>query len=110
MSGPERLPSRGPRCAIEGDRGRALDVFGRARIGLKSSANGSAASRRSERNIRKELCTLLNLLGWSGASPYHGVRARSPSGSAHVAAGASIDPDQFTFFDKQRDLNHFTGL
>jgi hypothetical protein len=39
-----------------------------------------------------------------------GVRARSSSGPAHVAAGASIDPDQFTLFNKQRDLNHFTGL
>jgi hypothetical protein len=39
-----------------------------------------------------------------------GGRARSSSGPAHVAAGASIDPDQFTLFNKQRDLNHFTGL
>jgi hypothetical protein len=39
-----------------------------------------------------------------------GVRARSSSGPAHVAAGTSIDPNQFTLFNKQRDLNHFTGL
>jgi hypothetical protein len=39
-----------------------------------------------------------------------GGRARCCSGSAHVAASTSIDPDQFTFFNKQGDLNHFTGL
>jgi len=39
-----------------------------------------------------------------------GVRARCSSGPAHVAASTCIDPDQFTFFNKQGDLNHFTGL
>jgi len=39
-----------------------------------------------------------------------GRGARCSSGPAHVAASTSIDPDQFTFFNKQGDLNHFTGL
>jgi len=39
-----------------------------------------------------------------------GGRARCSSGAAHVAASTGIDTDQFTFFNKQGDLNHFTGL
>jgi hypothetical protein len=39
-----------------------------------------------------------------------GDRARCSSSPAHVAASTSIDPDQFTFFNKQGHLNHFTGL
>jgi hypothetical protein len=43
-------------------------------------------------------------------SRLRGPGACCSSGPAHVGASASIDPDQFTFFNKQGDLNHFTGL
>ena len=102
MSRAEKLPSLGSELA----------VFSCGWIWLTSSASGSATSRRRNRNLRKALHTLLNFLGLSGASPNQGApdHRRRSSSATHVCSRASIDTDQFAFFNKQRYLNHFAGL
>ena len=76
MSRVEKLPTRGPWSCTEAGRGSEVDVFSRGWIGLTSSVSGSARSRRRKRNLRKGLHTLLNFLGWAGASPYQGPPTR----------------------------------
>jgi hypothetical protein len=69
MNEAENLPSRGAWFGTEDGLGCQQEFFSGSWFSLTSSAKGSAVLKRSKRDFRTELHTLLAFLGASGASP-----------------------------------------